>query len=407
MKGIKIYQSISELLTLHEAHNKDGRLLQESDLGIIKNGAVVVDDDTILWVGETKDIPWDQYPTAVCFDYSGHVVTPELVDSHTHLVFAGSRSNEYVQRMQGVSYQKIAEQGGGILSTVKATEKASDQELWDLAQERIERMYSLGVGTIEIKSGYGLSFAQETRLSRLIGRLKHHYAPWIQIHNTFLAAHAIPTNQTAPSYMNTVVLPLLNELHEESLIDSVDVFMEQGYFGEKESRQLFEAASKKRLSKKIHADEFSAMGALDLAIEYKALSADHLLESTAEGIKKLASSQTVATLLPGTSLFLAKKLASARTFLDQGAKVAIASDYNPGSCHWDQFLLLASMSIPLYKLNLCEFWCAITLNAAHALGLRQQGAIKKGLKARLSFFKTSSLNDLPYSWGKNFATHPY
>jgi len=398
-----LYKNIKELLTLKEAHAKDGRNLLPSDLSIVKDASIAVSNNQIDWVGNTKDIP-EQYLSYMTKDCSQLVVTPELVDSHTHLVFGGDRSFEYTMRLDGADYEEIANSGGGILSTMENTLKQSESQLFKSACERIERIHSYGVGTIEIKSGYALTYEGEKLISKLIHKLKQKYVGKVKIFNTFLAAHAVPKNfPDSKQYLNKVVIPLMIELKEQDIIDAVDIFHEVGYFSTGDVNELFTKATELEIPLKIHADEFNDNKGAVIAAKYNALSADHLLATTKDGIKALANSNTVATLLPGTAFFLGKPLANAKDFLEAGAKLAIASDYNPGSSHCDNLLLVAQMSAKSLGLNSAQLWSSITLNAAHALGLSNQGAIVPGLDARLSFYETHSIDNIFYSWGRNFS----
>jgi imidazolonepropionase len=399
---VKVFRNFNQLLTLKGAHAKDGRNLLPTDVDIIENGTIVFDDDIIHWVGADKDLP-AEYKDLPSKDYAGKVCTPELVDSHTHLVFGGNRSKEYTMRLNGADYQAIAKAGGGILNTMKGTGEASEEELFTLAKERIERIASYGVGTIEIKSGYGLTIPVERLCTEVIQKLKEHFKGRVQIFNTYLAAHAVPKKyKDSNEYLNEVVLPLLEELAPKNIIDAVDIFHEEGYFSADDVHKLFGRCKELNIPVKIHADEFNDNAGATIASEYQALSADHLLCTGEAGIKSLANSQTVATLLPGTGYFLGKPQADGKKLLEAGAKVAIASDYNPGSCHWDNLLAIAALAAPLYKMNICELWSAITLNSAHALGFREQGAIVKGLKPRFSVFDTDSIDMITYSWGRNY-----
>lgn len=403
--SLKVFKNFSELMTLERACQKDGRNLTSDDLGIIKNASLVCDQERIIWVGPTDQLPHD-FSELSFVDMTGKCGTPELVDSHTHLVFGGDRSKEYSMRLNGATYEEIAQNGGGILNSMKGTNEISLQELFKIAQSRIKAINSYGVGTIEIKSGYGLNFEKEYELSRLIHELKSFFSPDIQIINTYMAAHAIPKDYPSSyEYTRDVVLPLLDRLSDEGIIDCVDIFHEKNYFTDEDVVSLFERAQRLHIPVKIHADEFNDNKGAVLAAKYKALSADHLLATTEDGVEALRNSHTVATLLPGTGFFLGKKQANARAFLDNGVKVAIASDFNPGSCHCDNLLLLASFAAPQYKMNQGELWTAITLNAAHALGLKNQGALVAGLKPRMSFFNTDSIDRITYSWGKNLAIH--
>lgn len=401
---LKAFINLNEILTLRTAYQKDGRNLVPEDLSIIKNGGIVFDEKKILWVGEMERFPQQYLP--ITQDLSGHVLTPEVVDSHTHLVFGGDRSQEYADRLNGISYEDIARRGGGILYTMKKTNEATLEELFDAASERIERLNSYGIGTIEIKSGYGLNYEREYELSMLIDRLKKRFIHKVKIFNTYMAAHDVPKNfESSSDYMQEVVLPLLEELAPLNIIDAVDIFHENNYFDDLDVAELFEKAKELNIPCKIHADELNTNGGAELAVQFNALSADHLLRVSETGIENLARSKTVATLLPGTAFFLGKPLAPARTILDSGAKVAIASDYNPGSCHCDNLILVASIAAAQLKINQAELWAGITLNGAAALGLKNQGALISGMDSKFSLFKTNSLSQITYNWGRNFSVN--
>ena len=400
---MKIYTHLNQLLTLKSAYQKDGRKLRPTDLDPIDDGAIVFNDESILWLGQSSNIP-DEYKKIPTTNLKGHVLTPEIVDSHTHIVFGGDRAQEYADRLNGTAYEEIAKRGGGILFTMKETQISTTESLFQTAVNRIEQIASYGVGTIEIKSGYGLSFEKEKELSLIIDRLKKHFHPRIQIFNTYLAAHDVPKSfNDSKHYLDEVVLPLLKELAPLKIIDAVDIFHEKNYFTDEDTVRLFSEAKSLGIARKIHADELNTNGGAELACEYEALSADHLLRMSDAGIAKLATSSTVATLLPGTAFFLGKPIAPSRKLLDGGAKVAIASDYNPGSCHCDNVLMVASIAAAQLKLNQAELWAGITLNAAHALGMNQQGALAVGMKPRFSLFKAPSLSHITYHWGKNLA----
>lgn len=397
----KTYLHLNEILTLEGAVKKDGRKLLPSDLSLIQDGAVVVENDLIAWVGETAQLP-TKYQSYEQIVLTGHVLTPELVDSHTHIVFGGDRAQEYADRLNGISYEEIRKRGGGILLTMNKTNQASVDELYESAVRRIERLNSYGVGAIEIKSGYGLNIEKERAISRVVHKLKQHFEPRIRIFNTYLAAHDVPSVFSSSSeYLDKVVLPLLEELAKEKIIDAVDIFHEKNYFSSEDTRKLFQRAKSLGIARKIHADELNDNDGAAIAVEFESLSADHLLKVSDKGVAALASSKTIATLLPGTAFFLGKPLAPARAMLDAGVKVAIASDFNPGSCHCDNVLLIGSLAAPQLKLNQAELWCGMTLNASHALGLQDQGAILPGMKARFALFRTESLSHITYNWGKN------
>ncbi len=402
---MKVYRHLSQLVTLQSAHAKDGRYLAPEDLSVIEDGAVVFDNEIIHWVGETSNLP-EEFKGLPSENLGGHVLVPEIIDSHTHAVFGGDRASEYAHRLNGLSYEDIAKRGGGILFTMNETHKLSKPELFELARKRLEKIFSYGVGTVEVKSGYGLTYEKEKELSEIIQELKRHFLPRFRIFNTYLAAHDIPKNfKNSDAYLEQVVLPLMKELSEKKIIDAVDIFHEKNYFTSDDVRKLFTAAKNLNLPCKIHADELNDNQGAEIACEFDALSADHLLKISKPGISQLANSKTVATLLPGTAFFLGKPLAPAREMLDSGVKVALASDFNPGSCHVDNLILIASISAAALKLNQAELWAAISLNAAAALGLENQGAIAKGMASRFSLFKAPSLSHITYNWGKNLSVN--
>lgn len=385
------------------AHDKDGRKLIPSDIGLIKNASIVFDDNKIIWVGEDKQFP-AEYQNCETKYFNGHVATPGIVDSHTHLIFGGDRAKEYSMRLNGADYEEIANAGGGILNTMQGTNNLNREELLELCIKRIDRIHSYGVKTIEIKSGYGLTYEKEYELSHIINDLKKVYRGKVNIFNTYLAAHAIPKKYNSSSeYMNDVVIPLLQNLAKENIIDCVDIFHEKNYFNETDTEMLFKEAKRLNIPCKSHADEFYDNKGAILASKYSALSTDHLLMTSTDGIEALAKSNTVANLLPGTGFFLGKKQANARLFLDAGVKVGIASDYNPGSCHCDNVLMVASLAAPQYKMNIAELFASITLNASHAIGMNNQGAIKTGLSPIFSIFNTNKIDNITYNWGRNFA----
>ncbi len=396
---------ISRILSLKSAYQSRGKRLTACNLDAISDGAMVYDSEKIIWSGLKIDTP-DEYKSLKSYDLSGYTVTPEIVDCHTHLIFGGNRAHEYASRLNGADYQEIANSGGGILYTMNETNKSSFETLYKDAAQRIERLYSYGVGTIEIKSGYGLNYKKEKELSLIIAKLKDFFSPRVQIKNTYMAAHAVPAEFKKPiDYINQIVLPLLDELNKLNIIDAVDIFHEQGYFEKSDVEALFKHANMLGIPVKSHADEFYDNKGAILATSFNALSTDHLLRTSSDGIEALSKSDTVATMLPGTGFFLGKPQSNARSFLDAGCTLAIGSDYNPGSCHWDNVLQIASMIAPHqnYKLSQVELWAAITMNAAKALGIKNQGAIDIGLAPRFSFFKTNHEDNITYSWGQNLA----
>ncbi len=400
---MNIIRNINQILTLESAAKKEGRNLQPSDLDLISDGAIVFDDKTIHWVGKDKDLP-SSYQNLPSKDGSGLVITPGLVDSHTHLVFGGDRAFEYTMRLNGDDYQDIANAGGGILSTMEKTKNTSREKLFQDACERIERISTYGVRGIEVKSGYALTYEKEKELSLIINDLKNHFKGKMIIHNTFMAAHAVPKNfSSSKDYMESVVIPLLEDEDINGVIDSVDIFHEEGYFSSEDVELLFEKCKEHKINTRIHADEFNDNKGAVLASRFNSLSADHLLATNLEGAKALSKSKTIATILPGTAFFLGKPLANARMFLDEGCAVAIASDYNPGSCHCDNLLMVASISAKSLGLNIAELWAAMTLNASKSIAREDIGSIQVGKTPLFSFFKTENIDQITYSWGRNFS----
>jgi len=395
-----LWKNFSQIITLEGALKKEGRSLNSGDLSIIENASIIFDHKKILWVGKSDNTP--SYNFSNIRDFSGTILTPELVDSHTHLIFGGNRSSEYVKRLNGEDYQKIANEGGGILYTVDQTNSLPDSDLYELAKKRIAKIASYGVGVIEIKSGYSLNLDGEVRLSKIINRLKIEFSPKLRIFNTFMAAHAVPKKfKDSASYVSQVVIPSLEILARDRIIDFLDIFHEEGYFSDSDFILLAKACNKFKIPIRAHIDEFNDGNGIQIALNYNAVSCDHLLRSNLSNIKLLASSNTVATLLPGTAFFLGKQLPPARVFLDSGCRVALASDFNPGSSHCDNILNIASISGPSLKMNIGELFTAITLNAAYSLGLQKSGAIIEGFEPRFSIFNTNQIDDLFYRWGEN------
>jgi imidazolonepropionase len=398
---MKVFHEISELITLENAFKKDGRKLSEVDLSILKNASIVADEKIIHWVGESFALP-KEFNHLKKIDCKNFTILPSWVDAHTHIVFHGNRSHEYTLRLNGASYEEIAKAGGGIAFTVEQTRHQSFDELFDSANKRIQKMYAQGVSTLEIKSGYGLNFESEEKISRVIDACKKHWAPKIKILNTFMAAHAKPKEVTTThEYLKEVVVPLLEKLSCEKILDAVDIFHEKNYFTDNDVEVLFHKAHELNIPVKMHADELNDNSGAKIACQHNALSCDHLLKINDEGINSLAHSKTVAVLLPGTGFFLGKNQANARKLLDEGAKVAIASDFNPGSCHFDNVFKIAQFVAPTYKMNRAELIAGLTLNASHALGLHNQGVIKTGMESNFSLFNCKNLDELLYFWSED------
>ncbi len=332
-------------------------------LSVIADGAVVVNDGKIAWVGQTKDLALAEADTTI-INASGKTVLPGFIDSHTHLVFAGSREAEFEQRLEGRTYQEIAASGGGINATVHKVRQSSKEQLKAEASKRIARLLRFGVTTIEVKSGYGLSYADEIKCLEVVAELNEE-GPW-ELVPTFLGAHAIPLEFRAnrAEYVDLLIQCMLPEIAHRHLAEFCDVFCDDGAFTPKETEAIFTQAQKLGFQLKLHADELTALGGAEIAARYGATSADHLLCVTEAGIDALAKSSTIATLLPGTAFFLGVSYAPARKMIDRGLAVAVASDCNPGTCPTENLPLVGSMACTQMRMLLAEVGTALTLNAA-------------------------------------------
>jgi len=369
------------------------------DLAIIPHGAVVLRDGLIQWVGPTCDLP-PIPPDEEVLDATGKVVLPGFIDSHTHLVFAGSREDEFEQRLQGKTYQEIATAGGGINSTVQQVRQASKEELRDSTRRRLQQLLSFGVTTVEIKSGYGLNLPDELKCLEVIADLNQD-GHW-ELVPTFMGAHAVPPEFQSyrEGYIRFLMDEMLPEVGRSRLAEFCDVFCDEGAFTLDESRRILERAGELGLRAKIHADELSPTGGAELAAELGAVSADHLLCITDAGIKALARSQTMPTLLPGTAFFLGLNYAPARRMIEAGLPVALASDCNPGTCPTENLGLIGSLACTQMKMLPAEAISALTLNAAAAVGRsNRMGSIKVGKQADLIICDVVDYRQLFYHFG--------
>jgi imidazolonepropionase len=383
----------------------DGSRLQRGpamrELAIVEQGSIILQHDRIAWVGPTAQLP--KLPShAAILDATGKVVLPGLVDSHTHLIFAGSRADEFEQRLQGKAYQEIAAAGGGINATVRRVREASKAQLVALARPRLHRLLSFGVTTVEVKSGYGLSLTDEIKSLEAIADLNA--AGPLELVPTFLGAHAVPPEFTADRerYLRLLVDHMLPEVAKSRLAEFCDVFTETGVFSLTESERVLSTAASLGLKLKLHADELTPLGGAELAARLGAVSADHLLCITEKGIEALAAAGTVATLLPGTAFFLGLPYAPARRLIERGVAVALASDCNPGTCPTENLPLAGSMACTQMKMLPAEAVTALTLNAAAALGRSDRiGSIEPGKQADLAIFAVPDYRHIFYHFGVN------
>ncbi len=366
-----------------------------NDLKIVNNGTVVVKDGKVVYAGEHTE----EYEAKEVIDATNQVVSPGLVDAHTHLVFGGSREHEMALKQQGVSYLDILKQGGGILSTVESTRNASEEALYNKSKKEIVRMIQFGTTTVEAKSGYGLD--KDTELKQLdVAHLLEENTP-IRMKHTFLGPHAVPKDAKDNATFLQEMIDLLDDVKDKA--DFADIFCETGVFTVEESRRYMQAAKDKGLKVKIHADEIDPLGGLGLAIDEGAISADHLVASSEEDKQSLNNSQTIAVLLPGTTFYLGKdQYADARGMLDNNGAIAIATDFNPGSCVTDNLQLVMSIAALKLKLTPNEIWNAVTVNAAKAIDA-EAGTIEAGDQADIVVWDIPNHEYLPYHYGVNHA----
>ncbi len=365
--------------------------------GLIPNGALVIEGDKILFAG-----PASEAPAGDAINCHGTLVTPGLIDCHTHLVYGGNRAAEFEQRLNGASYAEIAKAGGGIMSTVRATRAASEAELLHSALKRLDTLMAEGVTTIEVKSGYGLDVGTELKMLHVARQLQKLRPATLK--TSFLGAHTFPAEfkENHQAYVDIVCNQALPQAHAQGLVDAVDAFCEGIAFSLEETEQVFKAARALNLPVKLHAEQLSNLGGAKLAARYKALSVDHIEYLDEEGVDSIQSSGTVAVLLPGAFYYLREKQAPPVAALrSRGVPIAIATDLNPGSSPVHSLLTTLNMACVLFGLTPEEALLGVTANAARALGLKDRGQIKAGLKADLAFWTVESPGDLAYPLGLN------
>jgi imidazolonepropionase len=404
-KSIRAILHASELLTGAGVRLKDGRHPEETDLGRIEDGALVYEvfkngaPGKVLWVGPTSKLP-AQYKRVKSKNLRGkQALIPGLIDCHTHLVFAGDRADEFALRSAGVSYEEIAKNGGGIQKTVQATRAASERELLRLACARLKLMRTLGVRVIEMKSGYGLDLETELKCLRVTQALRKTF-PDLHLVSTYMGAHDFPKDVDRTSYIEQILEVHLPRVAKERLAEHCDVFVDRGYYTVEEARRILEKAKQLKLSAKVHADELSDTGSAAFAAEIGALSADHLLKISDRGIQALAASQTTAVFLPGTALYLKTTAAPARKLLQAGARVAVSTDFNPGSCPCPSLPAMLTLSALHMGMSRAELFAAVTYNAACALGLqRTTGTLERGMRALFTLTPGEKFESLYYGFG--------
>jgi imidazolonepropionase len=365
--------------------------------GLVPDAALVIEDGKIAWAG-----PEAEAPAGDSINCHGALVTPGLIDCHTHLVYGGNRAAEFEQRLNGASYADIAKAGGGIMSTVRATRAASEDDLFKSASKRLDTLMAEGVTTIEIKSGYGLDIETEAKMLRVARKLGRERIATII--TSFLGAHTFPAEfkDNHKEYLNIVCNQSLPAAHSQGLVDAVDAFCEGIAFSVEETEQVFQAAKALNLPVKLHAEQLSNLGGVKLAARYNALSVDHIEYLDEAGVEEVQKSGTVAVLLPGAFYYLREKQAPPVASLrSHKVPIAIATDLNPGSSPVHSLLSTMNMACVLFGLTPEEALLGVTANAAKALGLKDRGQIKTGLRADLAFWNVERPGDLAYPLGFN------
>ncbi len=374
----------------------------EGPLGIVRDAAVLCEGGRIAYVGPERDLPEVDGDEPQTLDLDGHLVTPGLIDCHTHLVYAGDRLDDFEARLAGDTYAAISERGGGILSTVRATRAASDELLCDLAEARVEQAVAHGVTTIEVKSGYGLDTHHELRMLKAVRSANRRAIA--DLVPTFLGAHALPvearrSDAARRRYVDVVVEEMLPAVVDEDLAKFCDVFIEEGAFTLEEGRRVLEAARDLGLGLKVHAEQMTCTGSAELAAELGAVSAEHLEHVSDAGMAAMAAAGTVAVLLPGAAFFLRDWMTDGRKLTDAGVRCAVATDLNPGTSPTNNLPLMAQMGVLGCQLTLQEAILAVTAHAAAALGLEDRGVLRAGAAADLAMWRCRDARELLYHFG--------
>lgn len=397
-----IYYNIGLLGGLHNS-NAPLRGASLADFPCMKNAYLITQQDYILEYGSMLELPFEKYPSAHRIDVAGGALFPSWCDSHTHLVFAGSREHEFVDKIKGLSYAEIAAKGGGILNSAAKLQQTDEQELYELASERLSELVQAGTGAIEIKSGYGLTLEAELKMLRVIKRLKEN-SP-VLIRATFLGAHAFPNQyrDNPDSYIQLILSEMIPAVAKAGLAEYIDVFCEKGFFSPEQTVLICEAGKKVGLRPRLHANQLSVSGGVQVGVSLHAISVDHLEAMDEESIRVLGCSTTIGTLLPNASYFLRMQDAPARKLIDAGAIIALASDFNPGSAPSGNMNGVIAQACIRMRMLPEEAFNAATINGACALELESKcGSLQVGKFA--NFFITKPIPSLayyPYAFGSN------
>ena len=370
---------------------------EDNKLLILQDDEILVEDNTILQIASDVQEADEE------IDADGALITPGFVDSHTHPIFSGNRANEFEMRVAGKTYEEISESGGGIISSINGVRNIDEDQLFEECLDRVNFFLGHGTTTIEAKSGYGLTTEDELKSLKVIKRLNE--ASPLEIIPTFMGAHAFPPEYQGnqPKYIDLICEEMIPAVAEEKLAEYGDVFCEDGYFSVKDSHRILNTAIKFGLTPRLHADEFKDSGAAELAAEIGAVSADHLMAVGEAGIQAMAEAGVIATLLPGTTLFLGKQdYAPGRILIDQGCEVALATDFNPGSCTIQSMPLIISLACLYCGLSIEEAFMATTWNGARALNREKElGVVSTGYQADLLFWELNEINEIPYWMGSD------
>ena len=395
----KLIINIKELIQIRDKKTSFLTAKEMDTLPSINNAYLLVKNGKISNYGKMSEIP--KINNIETIDAKNKIVLPCWCDSHSHSVYTGNRSDEYLQRIKGVSYQEIADNGGGILKSSRQINSITEDELFFESKNRIEKLIEYGTGSLEIKTGYGLSYDGELKMLKVIKRLKESLP--IQIKSTFLGAHAIPKNYKKEEYFRLVLDEMLPDFAKDELIDFVDIFCEKNYFSAEDTKILCNKASELGIASKIHVNQFNSIGGVKVAVDCGALSVDHLEVINKSDINILKQSKTIPVLLPGCSFFLGIEYADAKTLLSNEIPFAIASDYNPGSSPSGNMNFILSLACNKLNLTTEQAINAATINGAYAMGLSHKtGSITKGKIANVIITsEIESINDLPYFYGDN------
>ncbi|OUL63752.1 imidazolonepropionase [Flavobacterium sp. AJR] len=398
---ITLITNIKELIQVRETPISKVSGAEMAILPTIKNAYLVIKDNLIAGFGSMENIPEIKADSTI--DATGKMILPSWCDSHTHIVYAGNREQEFVDRINGLSYEEIANRGGGILNSAKKLNETSEEEIYNQSKARLEEVMRLGTGAVEIKSGYGLTVDGELKMLRVIKKLAENYP--VTIKATFLGAHAFPLEfkENKKGYIDEIIRKMLPEIAKNKLADYVDVFCETGYFSVEETEQIMEAGIQNGLIPKIHVNQFNSIGGIQASIKYKALSVDHLEIMNPEDIQALKNTETMPVALPSCSYFLSIPYTPAREIIKAGLPIALATDYNPGSTPSGNMNFVVATACIKMKMTPEEAINAATINGAYAMGVSDtHGTITVGKKANFILTKPiTSYYQLPYAFGTN------